>query len=63
MERLEQILLGEKNTHARPLLVRALTKALEKTRETKANLEAAANDKAAAEASKPAKAKPAKDAE
>lgn len=64
VERLEKVLAGEKETHNRPLLTRALTSALNKTRETRVKIEAAANDQAAAEAekAKPAKAKP-KDAE
>lgn len=61
-ERLEQILTGERETHNRPLLVRALASALKTTAATRAKLEGEANDKAAAEV-KPAKAKPAKAAE
>jgi hypothetical protein len=64
VDRLTQLLEDEKNTHARPLLVRALGSALEKTRETRVKIEAAANDqKAAAAEAKPAKSKPAKAAE
>lgn len=63
VERLEQLLSDERNGHNRALLVRALSSALEKTRETRVKIEAAANDEAAAKA-KSAKAKPAaKDAE
>ncbi len=64
VERLEQLLVGERETHNRPLLVRALTSAIKTTAATRAKLEGEANDKAAAEAAaKPAKAKPAKAAE
>lgn len=65
IERLERILTGERETHNRPLLVRALSSALKTTQATRAKLEAEANDKAAAEAEavKPAKAKPAQKAE
>lgn len=63
VEALEKLLVGERETHNRPLLTRALAKALETTQTTRVKLEADANDKAAAEAAKSAKAKPAEKAE
>ena len=57
---IERLLVGERETHNRQLLVRALTSALETTRAARIKLEGEVNDKAAEAAE--AKAKPAKKA-